>query len=143
MDHWKKMMEWKQYADQYLGQSFFAPITQEKRTTNNPPVNVYESDKEILCVFRLPGVEGPDDVEIYVDIHSIKVKGSTHVKKGKYRPVNEEFATGSFEREVELPFRVKSEPVQAFYKKGFLYIRLQRVQDKQRMKKVDIKRFED
>ncbi|WHY73107.1 Hsp20/alpha crystallin family protein [Fictibacillus enclensis] len=155
MDSWKQMMEWKKFADQYLGQNFFSPYGQQDEAQRNQPaepaeekgfpaVNIYESDNELLCVAAIPGLEKAEDVDVYVDDRSVHIKGKTNLVGGKYRIAKQEFGSGSFSREIELPYRVRSDAIQATYKKGFLYLRLYRLPaDRQKPKKVDIRRFDD
>ncbi|MCK6255703.1 Hsp20/alpha crystallin family protein [Fictibacillus sp. KIGAM418] len=155
MDSWKQMMEWKKFADQYLGQNFFSPYQQQEDTQRQqqsqpqeergfPAVNIYESENELLCIAAIPGLEKAEDVDVYVDDRCVHLKGKTNLIGGKYRIAKEEFGSGAFSREVELPYRVRSDTIHATYKKGFLYIKLYRLPaDRQKPKKVDIRRFDD
>ncbi|EIT84707.1 small heat shock protein [Fictibacillus macauensis ZFHKF-1] len=154
MDSWKQMMEWKKFADQYLGQNFFGPYQQpeqaqsehrnEKEDVDFPAVNIYEAGNELLCIAAIPGLDKAEDVDVYVDDRSIHLKGKTHLVGGKYKPTREEFGSGAFNREVVLPYRVRSDAIGATYKKGFLYVKLLRVpEEQQKPRKVDIRRFDD
>lgn len=162
MDSWKQMMEWKKFADQYLGQNFFSPYQQQQEEAQQqqqqqpnrgqqpqeergfPAVNIYEAENELLCIAAIPGLEKAEDVDVYVDDRSIHIKGKTNLIGGKYKIAKEEFGSGNFNREVQLPYRVRSDAIHATYKKGFLYIKLYRLPaDRLKPKKVDIRRFDD
>jgi HSP20 family protein len=89
---------------QRLHQQFFTPHQHGRQPTWEPPVDVLETDAEVLMFFALPGVD-PDDVEAIIE-------GATLVISGK-RTLPEELRTalihrlelpqGHFERSVPLP----------------------------------------
>jgi HSP20 family protein len=128
MDTWKQMMDWKRMAEEYFGDQFFTPnhaSSGEMRNGNeNPLCNIYETPQEICCVLALPGLNRTDDVEVLVDPFKLTIHGKLSLALESYRLNTEEFQLGEFKREVTLPVRVHQEPVQAFYKKGLLFIRM-------------------
>ncbi|MGM7701450.1 Hsp20/alpha crystallin family protein [Pseudalkalibacillus sp. Hm43] len=138
MDTWSKMMEWKQVADKYMNQSFFPDYQQPKK--QSPQVNIYESDNELLCLISLPGLNRVDDVEVYVYKSSIKLIGNTTLQTHGMSLKQDEIFQGRFERDITLPYSVREEPIDAYYQKGVLYIRLYRLlTDDRPKKKVQIK----
>ncbi|WLD91587.1 Hsp20/alpha crystallin family protein [Alkalihalobacillus sp. AL-G] len=142
MDSWSKMMEWKQLADKYMNQSFF-PGFDDKKQSTGPHVNLYESDNELVCVVSLPGLKNIDDVEVYVYKNAVKLIGNTNFHVSGMSVRQDEIFQGRFEREIDLPYSVRENPIEAYYRKGLLYIRLYRLlTDERKKKKVEIK-YED
>ncbi|MCF6137370.1 Hsp20/alpha crystallin family protein [Pseudalkalibacillus berkeleyi] len=138
MDSWSKMMEWKQVADKYMNQSFFPDHNQQQK--QSPQVNIYESENELLCLVSLPGLNNVEDVEVYVYKSSIKLIGNTSLHTHGMSIKQDEIFQGRFERDVSLPYSVREDPIDAYYHKGVLYIRLYRLlTDDRPKKKVQIK----
>ncbi len=132
-------MEWKQLADKYMNQSFF-PNFEDQNKAAGPHINLYESEHELLCVASLPGLKNMDDVEVYVYQNAVKLIGNTsfHIKGMSIR--QNEIYQGRFEREISLPYSVREDPIDAYYRKGLLCIRLYRLlTDERKKKKVEIK----
>jgi HSP20 family protein len=78
---------------QRLHQQFFTLHQQGKRPTWEPPVDVLETELEVLVFFALPGVD-PENVQAAID-------GATLVVSGK-RTLPEELRTAHIHR-MELP----------------------------------------
>ncbi len=128
LDTWKQMMDWKRMAEEYFGDQFFTP-NQNQRSNNNqnnesPLCNIYDTPQEICCVLALPGLNRTEDVEVMVDPFKLTVQGKLSLTLDSYHLSSEEFQLGAFNREIHLPEKVLQEPVQAFYRKGLLFIRL-------------------
>ncbi|MBY6038111.1 Hsp20/alpha crystallin family protein [Fictibacillus nanhaiensis] len=130
MDTWKQMMDWKRMADQYFGDQFFTPSQGQRqepevRQENETPLcNIYETAQEICCVLALPGLNRTEDVDVFVDSVKLTVQGKLSIVLESYKVNQEEFQLGEFKREITLPVKVHPEPVQAFYRKGLLFIRM-------------------
>jgi HSP20 family protein len=126
MDTWKQMMDWKRMAEEYFGDQFFAPNQPQSNEmrSENPLCNIYETPQEVCCVLPLPGLNRTDDVEVLVDSFKLTIQGKLSIVLDSYRLNTEEFQLGEFKREINLPVKVLSEPVQAFYRKGLLFIRM-------------------
>jgi HSP20 family protein len=126
MDTWKQMMDWKRMAEQYFGDQFFSPANPKNTGVNGgaPLCNVYETAQEICCLFALPGLGRTEDVEIFVDSAKLTIQGRLSLVMDPYKLNKEEFQLGEFKREIQLPSSVQQDPVQAFYRKGLLYIRM-------------------
>ncbi len=138
MDSWSKMMDWKQMADKYFNENFFP--NQQENAKPGPQMNIYESENELLCLISLPGLKNIDDVEVYVYKSSIKLIGNTTIHAHGMSLKKNEIFQGRFEREVTLPYSVREDPIEAYYQKGILYIRLYRLlTDDRSKKKVEIK----
>ena len=86
-----------------------------------PPVDIYETEQNIVLKAELPGVD-PKDVEATVHEGTLYLKGERkyekEVKEENYHHV--ERAYGSFARSFELPASVDADKVQAEFKDGIL-----------------------
>ncbi len=104
-----------------------------------PPLDVSESDTDIIIKAELPGIE-ETDVEISVQNDVLTLRGQ---KKEDRDPANRiylvtERATGNFARTVRLPAQVRVDMVHATMKKGVLEIILPKKELAQ-AKKIEIK----
>lgn len=130
MDTWKQMMDWKRMAEEYFGDQFFTsvqtpnPNSGARERSGSPLCNIYETAQEICCVIALPGLNRREDVEVLVDSFTLTIQGKLSLVLDSYSVNKEEFQLGEFKREITLPVRVQQEPVQAFYRKGLLFIRM-------------------
>jgi HSP20 family protein len=95
-----------------------------------PPLDVEETDKEVLVRAEIPGVKA-DDLELAIQNGSLVISGekkeSEERKEGGY--VYQERRWGSFRREVTLPSAVDADNVKAEYKDGVLHVILQKSQE--------------
>ena len=96
------------------------------------PVDVSETDKELIVSAELPGLDQKDfEVTVAGDVLTIKgEKKHEHEDKngnGYYR----ERQFGSFYRSIRLPFEVKDESVDARYRNGVLTVHLPKPADSQ------------
>jgi len=90
-----------------------------------PPVDIYETDQNIVLKAELPGID-PKDVEIRVEDGTLWLKGErkfeSEVKKEGYHRV--ERAYGAFSRAFPLPTTVNAEKAKAEYSNGVLTLTL-------------------
>lgn len=86
-----------------------------------PPVDVYETEQNIVLKAELPGVD-PNDVEASVHDGTLYLKGErkheTEVKEENYHHVERSY--GSFARTFTLPASVDAEKVKAEFADGIL-----------------------
>jgi HSP20 family protein len=90
-----------------------------------PPVDVWETDDEIVYAFDLPGMS-KDELSIELEDGSLTVAGvrerkSTDSKDGVYRY---ERRVGSFSRTIGLPQGVTEDAIKADYKDGVLELHI-------------------
>jgi HSP20 family protein len=121
----KKNNQWLKGAKSFMGSEFFQDF-KDIILEDGPPVNLYESEHELLCVADLPAVQ-MNDVEVLVNTRSVSLKGDLRFPFQGYRLIQEEMFNGRFNKQIELPYPVASSPIQAFYNKGLLIIRLRRL----------------
>jgi len=95
-----------------------------------PPLDVQETDKEILVRAEIPGVHA-DELELSISGGALVISGEkkeTEEKKEKGY-FYQERRFGSFRREVPLPSAVDEENVTAEYKDGVLHVTLHKAQE--------------
>jgi HSP20 family protein len=108
-----------------------------------PPIDISETDTEIIVKMEVPGMEEEDlDVSITNDILTVRgEKKKEREESGKtYHIVERTF--GTFTRSVTLPVAVRVEMIRASYKKGVLEINLPKKELSQ-AKKIEIKCEQD
>lgn len=102
----------------------FSPIFGDSDLSSRtwmPPVDIFETDGEVVLKAELPGVK-PDDVEVRVENNTLFLRGERRFEK----EVNEENyhrverSYGSFSRSFTLPSSIDSDKVKAEYKDGLL-----------------------
>ncbi len=86
-----------------------------------PPVDVYETDQNVVLKVELPGIK-PDEVEVRVEDHTLFLKGERkfekEVKEENYHHIERSY--GNFVRTFPLPNSVNAEEAKAEYKDGVL-----------------------
>lgn len=108
--------------------------------TGFPPVDIAETENEVIAKVEVPGVD-PKDLEVHVTEDTLNIKGEVkdeweEKKVGYYA---RERYYGTFERTLPLPARVKQDEVKAQYKDGVLHITLPKVEPSTpKTKKVEI-----
>lgn len=117
---------WAQLVRGNLNQSRFNP------TVIEPPVDVYQTESEVVVVVEIPGVRG-QEVELEVDGDRLTVRGE---KSGRACPTEHsysqlEIACGQFERSVRLPAEVDPQGTTLSYEDGFIEIRMPRTTRRQ------------
>ncbi len=89
------------------------------------PVNVYETDKEVVVKAELPGVK-KEDLDVNIQDNTLTIRAQTReeseVKEESY--LRRERRMGSFSRTITLPVEVNPEKARAHYRHGLLEIHL-------------------
>lgn len=106
----------------------FSPIFGEGELSTRtwaPPVDICETDSNIVLNAELPGVD-PKDVEIRVENNTLFLKGERRfekeTKEENYHRVERSY--GSFSRSFSLPNSIEADKVAAEYKDGLLTLTL-------------------
>jgi HSP20 family protein len=89
-------------------------------------VDVRETADQVIVTADIPGLEGPDDVQITVRDNHLQLSGKVEravEQQDEHVHRIERFA-GRFTRTVPLPAAVRPEAAKATYKNGILEIRL-------------------
>ena len=98
-------------------------------TTERPKIDIYENEGFLLILAEIPGLISAEDVNISITSNRLNIKG---VSKDKYqsqdkktlKKIKGECLFGSFDRVVELPFKVDNERIEAIYENGILEIKI-------------------
>lgn len=111
----------------------------QSELTWEPPVDVVETEKEVIVIVDIAGMNG-DDINVVTDGRLLKISG---VRKNRCPPGRKQFhkveiQVGRFEREIELPAPVDHSKVSARYKRGMLEIRILKMDPSERIRKVEI-----
>jgi HSP20 family protein len=90
-----------------------------------PAMNLSYNEEQVLAEFDVPGIN-PAEIEITVEGSVLTVKGERQSGEAERRYLRRERAHGGFERNVELPYAVDANTVQAAYRNGRLSITMPR-----------------
>jgi HSP20 family protein len=100
---------------------------QESRNAEFPPINIYASEKSIVIVAEVPGIDPADiDLQICNQILTLKTKRELSAQSEGKTFHRRERGHGQFSRSVELPYAVDAENVNASFSNGVLKIELSR-----------------
>jgi HSP20 family protein len=105
-----------------------------------PPVDIYETENDIVLKAELPGVD-PKDVEVRIEDNTLYLKGERkfekEVKEQNYHRV--ERCYGSFARSFSLPNSISADKVKAEFKDGLLTLTMpKREEAKPKTIKIDV-----
>ncbi len=107
----------------------------------SPPVDIYETDENIVLKAELPGIERKDiTLEVKENILTLKGdrKFEKEVKQENYHRVERSY--GSFQRSFSLPSNIKRDRVEAEFKDGILEVTLPKAEvAKPKQIKVEVK----
>ncbi len=103
------------------------------------PVDLYETENEVVVRASLPGVK-PDDVSISVTGGTLTIKGEVkqEEEEKKHEYYRRERRYGTFQRAFTLPVRVESEKAEATFEDGVLDLRLPKAAE-MRPKTIEVK----
>lgn len=106
----------------------------------NLNVDVYETEDEVVATCDIPGLEKKEDVHIDIDQNALTISGTINreneVKEEQmYR---KERFTGRFKRTIHLPVSVSEDGVKASYSKGVLTVRMQKLQQEEPKRRIDV-----
>jgi HSP20 family protein len=94
------------------------------------PVDLFETDREVVVKASLPGVK-PQDVEVSVTGDSLTIRGeSRHEEKVEEENYfRQEIRYGAFARVVPLPSAVRVDGAEAAYRDGVLTVTLPKAEE--------------
>ena len=121
----------------------FSPVFSETEVSTRswaPPVDIYETENDIVLKAELPGID-PKDVEVRVEDNTLYLKGERkyekEVKEQNYHRVERSY--GSFARSFSLPNSINADKVKAEYKDGLLTLTMpKREEAKPKTIKIDV-----
>ncbi|WP_088105443.1 Hsp20/alpha crystallin family protein [Halalkalibacter urbisdiaboli] len=95
---------------------------------NQPLVNVYESENELICNVCLPGLKKVDDIRLnVVNQNTLEISCTINLEYKGFRLIQEEINQGVINRTINLPFSVRNDKIEASYKRGLLTVHLFRL----------------
>lgn len=105
-----------------------------------PPVDIYETEHNIVLKVEVPGIE-QKDLDIRIENNTITIRGERkfekEVKEENFHRVERRY--GSFQRSFSLPNTVNTENVTADYENGLLKVTLaKRAEAKPKQIKVNV-----
>ena len=111
----------------------------EEAATLGIPVDLYETDQEVVVMAEVPGVK-KEDLEVSIQENTLTIRGQTRREEeakedGYYR---RELRTGSFFRSVPLPVEVKAEELTAKQENGVLTVRAPKAAEEKVGRKVAV-----
>jgi HSP20 family protein len=100
---------------------------QEGRETEFPPINVWASDKNIVVVAEVPGID-PVDIDLQICNQTMTLKTKREIDEPEEGQTfhRRECGYGQFTRSVELPYAIDAEKVNASFTNGMLRIEFSR-----------------
>jgi HSP20 family protein len=93
-----------------------------------PAINLWEKDGAAVVTAELPGMN-IENIDISVTDNVLTISGTREeqeIKDGE-NYLRQERIPGSFQRSVQLPFRIEAKEVDAKYEKGILVVTLPRL----------------
>ncbi len=140
------ILRWDPYKDLSLMQErlnqFFkadSPAGEENGGTFFPPVDILETQSEVILRAELPGVD-KEDIDIQIEGDSLVLKGERRFEKevGQENYFRMECSYGTFRRAFTLPSSIIKDEVNASFDQGVLEIRLPKeIRENQIQVKVD------
>ncbi|GAB6111016.1 Hsp20/alpha crystallin family protein [Desulfomicrobium salsuginis] len=100
-------------------EELWKPSSLSQRRVAYPPVNISESDGEIIVTSEIPGMD-TGDIELTLNEKSLVIRGTKKNEVGNY--YRQERPTGSFQRIVNLNVPVQADGIKATMKDGLLRV---------------------
>lgn len=96
------------------------------------PVDIYETDKDLVVEIGLPGFK-PEDVKVRIEEDRLTITGNREEKKevkeeNYYR---KELKKGSFKKVISLPYKVDETKGKAKFENGILKITFPKLEEKE------------
>jgi HSP20 family protein len=107
--------------------------------TWEPPIDVVETDEELIVVVEIAGMSGKD-IDVVTDGKTLKISGLRKAGSpvGRKQFHRLEIQAGRFMREIPIPVRVDHSKVAASYRNGMLEVRIRKIQPSRHVRRVEI-----
>ena len=126
---WQEIEELHRKIDEIVSEFFsdFPSPSPEFQVSFSPSCDIYESDREVVVRFALPGVL-EDDVDLSMEGKLLTIRGERSMppEAERARHLLREIRAGYFERQIELPFAPEVGSVEVTYSLGVFEIRIPR-----------------
>jgi len=140
-DPFREMTDLRETMDRLFDRGFARPwrLLTWETADGLFPVDVYETDDEVVVKASLPGVK-PEEIEISITGDTLTIKGETKEEHEEKKPnyYRQERRAGSFQRSLTLPVRVDADKADATFDDGVLHLRLPKVAEV-RPKTIEVK----
>jgi len=139
---WDRLESLRQDFDRLLeeltGRQARQRTPQQPDDPQSVPVNLFETDTELMVVAAMPGIEAPN-VDVEVDDDRLTIRGEKRGPGQEHRRyLSREWMYGSYERTIDLPMDVDVERATATYGNGVVTIALPKVRTR-RLRRIEIK----
>src|SRR5438105_13533254 len=130
MTRWDQPRAWSSFLQGPVNRLFEDNFTRDRSghadlATWAPPVDVYETENELVVKADLPDVQ-EKDIDVRVENNTLTIRGerkfSNEVQDDNYLRVERAF--GTFSRSFSLPNTVNTEAIKADYRNGVLSVRM-------------------
>jgi len=138
----RDMMTMQREFDRFFKEAFTPFFGEGELSTRTwaPPVDIYETENDIVVKAELPGIE-PKDVDVKVEDNTLYLKGERkfekETKEDNYHRVERSY--GAFARSFSLPNSINTDKVKAEFRDGLLTLTLpKREEAKPKTIKIDV-----
>jgi HSP20 family protein len=107
-------------------EELWRPSSLSQRRVAYPPVNISETEGEIIVSSEIPGMD-TGDIELTLNEKSLAIRGTKKNEVGNY--YRQERPTGSFQRIVNLNVPVQADGIKATMKDGLLRVVLPKARE--------------
>ena len=107
-------------------EELWRPSSLSQRRVAYPPVNISETDGEIIVTSEIPGMD-TGDIELTLNEKSLIIRGAKKNEVGNY--YRQERPTGNFQRIVNLNVPVQADGIKATMKDGLLRVVLPKARE--------------
>ncbi len=91
-----------------------------------PPLDMYYAQETLYLEVEIPGID-PQEVKLTLRGRELVIEGNKREKTGSTTPISflrTERFLGPFKRTIQLPYPIDSQGINAFSRKGVLYIQI-------------------
>ena len=107
-------------------EELWRPSSLSQRRVSYPPVNISESEENIIVMSEIPGMD-TGDIELTLNEKSLVIRGTKKNEVGNY--YRQERPTGSFQRIINLNVPVQADAIKASMKDGVLRVVLPKAKE--------------
>jgi HSP20 family protein len=111
-------------------EELWRPSSLSQRRVAYPPVNISETEGELIVTSEIPGMD-TGDVELTLNEKSLVIRGTKKNEIGNY--YRQERPTGSFQRIINLNVAVQADGIKASMKDGLLRVVLPKAKESRPM----------
>ncbi len=132
-DPWRELRFLQQNMNRLLGDSSVLAAREY------PAINVWSGDNDVVLTTEIPGVEA-DDLDISVKDRTLTIRCTRKAESLQESETyhRQERGAGSFVRNVQLPFSIDENKIEAGLEKGILRLTLPRAES-EKPRKVEVK----